>query len=731
MAKINFKVPPLPSTRAAVDVARSFIAAGIPVFPCREEESEGVDYATGEIITFAEKAPYTSDGLKGATKSPRIINIWFGDRYQSAVVGIPTGESLGAWVLDLDRHGDRDGHVWLAEMEAIHGDLPETARAKTANGGTHIFFTHVDGIRNRAAIAEGVDSRGEGGYIVSPGSVMADGRTYSWVDWTGEGLPPIADTPAWLLDLVKAKEPVIVPQTRKTEYTYQPSTGRSTIYVDRAVEAELKKLAWHGEGGRGWQLYASAAALGEFVAAGELSRADAEAGLWEAARSCGVAQKDGDRATADRIKRGLEKTQNTPRDLSHVETTGGDYDNTPINRDAIDSIIKSAKTKKAAKAAAADNDNVASEKPEKAAIAPTPELANMDAQATPKKRERFELTWFDQIEEGKPKEEFIKKVLGESEFTTISGLPGTGKSVIVTDMACHVAKGMDWHGRKVRQGLVIYVAAERKKLTERRMMAFRKKHDVHDVPLLVIGGRLDFTKDLNDAKALIGAIKEAEEATEMKCVWVIIDTLTRVFGAGDQNASKDMSRFVQSCDEILAETKAHVTAIHHSAWSGERGKGAIDLDGAVDASFMVKKEHGKYKLVCDGTNDGEEGDILAFTMESVEIGIDEEGEPTTAPVVVPTDGGGPGEKLASAIKGHNARCFEVLRELLDSTGGTVDTPHFPQDAIVVLEDAWRQAVYDDDKDAKQTTLTQRYSRAYKFLKDSGQIDHIGQWVFIK
>src|SRR5690606_17311285 len=153
----------------------------------------------------------------------------------------------------------------------------------------------------------------------------------------------------------------------------------------------------------------------------------------------------------------------------------------------------------------------------------------------------------------------------------------------------HIASNKEWHGRRIKQGLVVYVAAERKKLTERRMMAFRKHHGVQDVPLLVVGGRLDLTKDLNDANALVALVKEAEIATEQECVRIRVDTLTRVFGAADQNTATDMTRFVQSCDQILAETKSHVLVIHHTAWAGERMKGAIDLDGAVDATFMVKK----------------------------------------------------------------------------------------------------------------------------------------------
>ncbi len=700
------KSNPEQSVLASVDLARSYIEAGIAVFPCRERGGEEFDPSTGEVIDRAEKAPYTPNGLKGATTSARIINIWFGEKYPCAVVGVPTGEKLGAWVLDLDRHGDRDGHQWIADMEAKHGPLPDTARATTANGGTHIFFNHVDGVRNRAAIADGVDTRGEGGYIVAPGSVMADGRKYEWIDFTGDGLPALADAPEWLLDLVISKAPAPI-ETKPREYVYQPedTTGKER-YASKAFTMELDRLSHAPKGQRGQQLFASACSIGELVAGGYVSRSEAEAGLLDSVISNGLVATDGERQCRDKIKRGLDKTANSPRqipDREHENDNGSD----PA---ALSKMVE----RQLAKKEKADTSG------EVDAAEPT----------TPKKRERFELTWFDEIIEGKPKETILKGWLGVGEFTTISGLPGTGKSVVTTDLACHIAAGMDWHGLKVQQGLVVYVAAERKKLTERRMMAFRKHHDVKDVPLLVVGGMLDFTRDEKDAEAIVKVIREAEEYTGQKCVWVIIDTLTRVFGAGDQNASKDMVKFVRSCDHILTETNAHVTAIHHSAWSGERGKGAIDLDGAVDASFMVKKEGNKHRLVCDGTNDGEEGDVLAFTMKSVEIGRNEDGEPTTAPVVVPHEGVKV-KTSTEAQKGKNARALDLLVSLVERDGVDPESPGYPSGAMVVSVDSWRQAVYDDAGNRMAPEAKrQRFNRAKKDLIADGAIGENPLWVWV-
>ena len=271
---------------------------------------------------------------------------------------------------------------------------------------------------------------------------------------------------------------------------------------------------------------------------------------------------------------------------------------------------------------------------------------------------RFELIWAHDIgDEDDHKVWFVRDVLAEGEFSYIVGLPGAGKSNTATDIACHLAAGWDWHGRKVKEPrMVLYIAAERARLTRRRIKAWRKKHK-HTGPLnvLVLSGYVNMTKDLADAKDFADIIATAEERCGMKCGLVIIDTLTRVFGGGDQNAAKDMAKLIDSVGYLQEQVpEPHVCIIHHTTHAGERAKGAIDLDGAVDVSFSVSKRNGVHVFTNTGTNDGVEGDLLAFKFESVTLGKDEDGEWTTAPVMyqvdeIPAkqeDGGGSADRAA-------------------------------------------------------------------------------------
>lgn len=198
------------------------------------------------------------------------------------------------------------------------------------------------------------------------------------------------------------------------------------------------------------------------------------------------------------------------------------------------------------------------------------------------------------------------------------------------------------------------------------MIAFRKHYKASGVAVAIIEGKADLTNGVADAVALAEHTIELGKNLGLPPVWIIVDTLSRTFGGGDQNKSQDMGKFVRAVDTIIEKTGAHVTVIHHTPWEQERAKGAIDLDGAVDASFLVRKNNDHCTLRCDGGNDQEEGLIAAYTMKSVVIGT-ENGKVTDAPVVirdeVATDSDDGDIKLSSKKPVLAVRLFEIaIRE---------------------------------------------------------------------
>jgi DNA repair protein RadA/Sms len=79
--------------------------------------------------------------------------------------------------------------------------LPNTLSVSTGRG-THIYFHWPEGlnIRNSAGrLAESLDIRGEGGYVVIPPSIHPSGQHYVYDDPN----EPIADAPEWLLEMIQ------------------------------------------------------------------------------------------------------------------------------------------------------------------------------------------------------------------------------------------------------------------------------------------------------------------------------------------------------------------------------------------------------------------------------------------------------------------------------------------------------------------------------------------------
>ncbi len=137
------------------------------------------------------------------------LNEW-SRQYPGMNIGVATGALSGIVVLDLDiKHG------WSSKKLREQGyNLPPTAAARTGNGGEHLFFKHPGSkIPNSEGqlFGDGVDIRGDGGFVVLAPSVTAykdkDGKDaggpYEWIVPPEDG---IADMPEWLLAKIAGGE---------------------------------------------------------------------------------------------------------------------------------------------------------------------------------------------------------------------------------------------------------------------------------------------------------------------------------------------------------------------------------------------------------------------------------------------------------------------------------------------------------------------------------------------
>src|ERR1044072_4419745 len=91
-------------------------------------------------------------------------------------IGLRTGVRSGFWALDIDPKSGGDQS--LLSLEAQYGGMPETRIHRTGSNGLHYLFQLPDDFEvtnARGRLPRGIDVRGNGGFIVAPGSITGVG----------------------------------------------------------------------------------------------------------------------------------------------------------------------------------------------------------------------------------------------------------------------------------------------------------------------------------------------------------------------------------------------------------------------------------------------------------------------------------------------------------------------------------------------------------------------------
>ncbi len=360
-------------------------------------------------------------------------------------------------------------------------------------------------------------------------------------------------------------------------------------------------------------------------------------------------------------------------------------------------------------------------------------IGSTAAGAKPARTSPFRLTLFSDIALDHQKEWLIEDMLGAGETSCWYGYPGSAKSALAGAAAAHVAAGKPWFGRSVQKGAVLYIAAERAGLVKRRFAAWRKHHDLDDIPLGVLdGGAFDLFTSSEHADEVIRHGLELAEKCGSPVGWVIIDTKTRVMAGGDPNSDADIMGLLTNIRHIqhgLGEP--HVTLIDHVPHSApERMKGSGDLGAYIDASFLIKKE-GEARIMTLGSkepNDGPETLMIRFALQSVAVGAADDANPTTAPVVV--EGDPPESVPKQRLTPGGQIVYAAYRRLLD-VGMTVSgvRPGTRAVTLAALQDqALAEGLYPhpepEEPEARekwQTNRRQAWSRGLKATQDAGML----------
>jgi len=331
------------------------------------------------------------------------------------------------------------------------------------------------------------------------------------------------------------------------------------------------------------------------------------------------------------------------------------------------------------------------------------------------------------------------------------GPPGSFKSFIALDLAAAVARAAEWFGQAATpsdNGAVIYIAGEGHGGIGARIKACRIHHQIEaGTPIYFLRHQINLRSSMEDISSLVFAVRELVLALKIKVDLIVIDTLARAFGGGNENSSEDMGAFITSCGHLQEEFKSALLVIHHSGKDAAKGlRGHSSLLGAVDTELELLRFDGQQKgiLTVSKQKDGEDGLRFGFEMVEVDIGQDREGslsldETRKSLAVSPSDEAlksradetrkvgldrtGKGKKQAIAV--------DALRDALNTKGVHWKVSIGIRKCIKV--EHWREAFAQ--KMGSDETGSSAFRAAWKRVRsDSGRPPavHIeGEWVWIE
>lgn len=283
----------------------------------------------------------------------------------------------------------------------------------------------------------------------------------------------------------------------------------------------------------------------------------------------------------------------------------------------------------------------------------------------------------------------IKGWIERGTFSVLYGPPNVGKSFLALDMSLHVAARMPWRGHRVAKdaGPVLYLASEGGRGFDNRVAAWRQAHpevggEAFD-RLYICKLTVDLHKsgDETDTAELIGLMRNLQPSL------VVVDTLARAMGDGEENGSSDMGAFVRNVDRTRAQTDAHVMAIHHTGKDSSRGgRGHSSLPAAVDTEIELKRD-GPITEAAQKKQREMTCISFAYQLKVIRLGFDQDGDEVTSCVLEEAEPPSRQPKLS----GQQKVAMQAFADALAHHGERkTGNDMFPANRQCVPLDRWRE-----------------------------------------
>ena len=331
-----------------------------------------------------------------------------------------------------------------------------------------------------------------------------------------------------------------------------------------------------------------------------------------------------------------------------------------------------------------------------------------------------------------PPTPLVDGLIFRNTLVNVFGPPASFKSFLALDIGLSVAHGGSWHGRQVHSGPVLYIAGEGAAGIRKRASAWMMNQGVSDngEPFFVLPQAVNIRDDA-EVDALIA---EAGETMPQPPTLVIIDTLARSFGGGDENSNVDMGEFIMQCDRIkTAFDGATVMIVHHSGKDTTRGaRGHSSLYGAVDTELELKRSQGSDSVTIRNSKqkDAEETDGIRMTARVVTLppgdGLWLEEETS---IVLDYDEAPETVDRERRLGGNQRAIMQQIERAIEQMG---EMKHVDgrERMVISAETARTFAYMVIEKTAGKDRRSETFNRAVTTLRDRGMIGFYNQFYWV-
>lgn len=323
----------------------------------------------------------------------------------------------------------------------------------------------------------------------------------------------------------------------------------------------------------------------------------------------------------------------------------------------------------------------------------------------------------------------IKPYLDAGSLAVLFGEAGVMKSFVALDIGLSVATGADWHGSPIRKnGPVFYLAGEGFTGLSCRIRAWSINQNIElaGIPFFISEQPAQLLDTSNSNEVVIAI--EKLRTSQGSPVLIIIDTLNRNFGPGDENSTADMTRFISTIDTHIRNRYAcAVMIIHHSGLATkERARGASALHAALDWEYLLKKGTDDSKILsCTKVKDHASPPTISFKPKTISLDpwVDElDGKVVTSCVIQKAEN--PSKISESGLlQGAKKIAFETLKKLVEP-GKDKLNDYTLNDFNGIHIDIWRKAAYEANisKSRSSNSKKKAFQRATSSLLDDDYVE---------